>query len=219
MSVKFAHGRINTEPTQAEQIERAEHSDFLFGRVNPVSVAKAVKPGILQCEYARITVETTWTDSIRKMGGGSIPLGCRALMDNTGADGLLVDTPFEGADPWANVKLIDEIRAAIAPRFVMPNFGDADTWAGRTSPAKALAAITDWHLVEVFIDINRYSIVQFASLVDAVTRALAYGKHLVLGVYDNGAVNGEKAKSVMQNWENRVYWSYKISPTEWGFMT
>ena len=215
----FAHGRINTEPMADEQVERAERSDLLFGRVGKhVPLLRSLKPGILLFDYARPTVASSWTTWLKNYGDGSLPQGIKRWLDDSDADGVLLDTPFEGADPWANVKLIDEIQEAIHPRYALVNFGDFDTWAGRTSVAKALAAITDWQLAEVFLDINRYTITQFRTRVDAVARALYNGKRLILGVYDNGRLQPEKAASMMQNWPELVYWSYKISPNDWGFV-
>ncbi|MGH7179795.1 MAG: hypothetical protein ACREJC_20635 [Tepidisphaeraceae bacterium] len=186
----------------------------MTGRLN-VPVMKQENPTIIALDYLRPLTESSWTRYVRDhLGYGSISAGAKALLDGNGADGLMIDTPFETEYPWQGLKVIDEIRAAIHPKILMPNFGDADTWMGRTSVAKALAGFTDWHLVEMWIDLQRYTLAQAAMRVQAVEKALANGKELVLGLYDNGQKFPQKAAQFAAHWPDRVYWTYKISTTK-----
>jgi hypothetical protein len=171
-------------------------------------------------------VETSWTKWLRNYGDGSIPVGIRRYLDdNPLIDGILIDTPFDtdnfewAENPWHAVNLIDQIRAEIHPKIVMPNFGDADTWMGRTSVAKALAAITDWHFVEVFLEMNKSTEGQWFQRMDAVERAHGNDKRLVLGIYDEKGDELIRARSLMgAYWNGRVFWHYKINLNEWGLI-
>lgn len=213
----IAHGStIELSPEQQE--ERARKSHLVHGRIAPyVPTMKAINPRLICLDYLQPMTDSPWTRYIRNQGDGSIPLGVIRRLEEISADGLVIDTPFDTPDPWEAIKLIDQIQTAIAPKIVLPNFGDADTWMGRTTHAKALAAICDWHMVEVWVDISNYTLQKLSRRVTAVNKSLENGKTLVLGIYDEGATHRVKANSLITTWTTQVYWGYKISLTEWGY--
>lgn len=212
-----AHGLVKGESTEEEAKGRCGHN-LLFGQVD-YNCIRSCGQNVIAFDYAQPFTNSSWTQWLTDLGGGDIAKGIKTRLDQIGADGVLIDTPFATPDVWAALGTIDRIRSTIYPKFCMPNFGDGWTWGGGTAASKALYALTDWHLCEVWMDVNNWNMDQWVSRVSTVNRALVDKKKIVLGIYDNGEKNRQKATSMMIDFPGTVFWSYKVTTTEWTFIT
>lgn len=222
--MKLAH--VQTSPHDDERkIWRAKNFDLCIGRLN-VPLMNEANPKCELYDYIQPTVETSWTSRVR--GGEDLASGIDSQLHSVtgsgfGVEGVLLDTPLDGCEqPWHGVDVCAGLKYYFddlehTPRNVIYNAGDFDSWQGRTPQWKAMYDLFDWHMVEVWLDINNYTVQKLSRRTQAVTEAVAKRKNLIIGIYDEGMRNPEKAaQMILYNpWGDAVYWLYKISPTEW----
>lgn len=139
-------------------------------------------------------------------------------LDRTGLDGVQIDTPFlVNADnsPLDGVRLCAEVANAIAPRIMVPNFGDGLTWARRIpalrDAAGALGHLAGVHYVQMGVNLQRDDAVAYwmDRLRPEVEARLMSGKKIILGLYDEGRQREALGAAIMQSFNApSLFWNY-----------
>lgn len=228
--VLLADNCQNPPAPVGDAAQRARDFDLAMGMLDVESML-AARPACIPVDYLRPTWWVNWT---RTVVGGSwatddepVPLtpeyraacavAVRNWLDDTGADGVQIDTPFDVAPNYTamnGVQLCAEIAQAIAPRFIIPNFGDYGTWSRKNlvlrDAAGALGHLSKWHYVQMFLDLRRADVLdRWRALRPVVADRLNAGKRLVLGLYDEGGLNAHLGAAIILSYQHeRLYWNY-----------
>jgi len=218
-------------PTDDDQLFRLTHHDVLTCCLPPELSRWKLNPywetGLTWCgipvskktylDYVRISNMDRWTKSVRDFGDGSLAAGCRHVMATSGADGILVDTPFETV---GGVHDCVDIANEISPGIMCPNVGSFDKFAARgATPAGSLMFLSRWVFVQVLADTSKVTLEQWRNVIKPeVERRLREGKTIIAGIYDPDGHNPELAALLTTTIEHKnLYFHYATAkPPEIG---
>jgi len=144
---------------------------------------------------------------------------CKHYVARTGVDGIMLDTPFEVAPgtELAAAQLCADIQTAISPAGALVNFGDYATWTNennvpelRRKAQAGLGQLMPYQLVEVGLDVSRFTQTAWDRARGRMTTMLGRGKTVVFGIYDPAGQRAQLAALLACAYTHeRLYYLYK----------
>jgi hypothetical protein len=171
--------------------------------------ARTIKPNVKLFDYIQPNKTDGWTKYVvdHYAFGRTLASACKNWLDSTGYDGLVLDEPFTSPD---GVRLCAEIANAIAPRVIIPNYGDFGTFTNRTRyDVQGLIFMCKWAFIQVAIDTTYYTPELWATVRTEIERRLGQGKTIIAGIFDPDGFDPKLAAILSASIEHeRLFWHY-----------
>jgi len=175
---------------------------------------KELNPSLFTAEYLQPTYQNkSWYKFIQG-DAPTIADGCRNFVESRHLDGMYLDTPLDNVPVQVQaIVVITEIKNAIAPAVIIPNFSDAANYMGMYKhnqiAVEALRRLAPWHFVEVAADTTRFNMARWIETRDFIRVQLDQGNHVIAGIYDPDGTDPHLAAAIAFSFSHEnLYWYY-----------